>query len=137
MADVVDAHIQAAWVLDARLNLADKARQYLDAALAVSPGEPEVLVRLGELALRRRDWTSGISLAEQALASPKIGAMAGRAGVVLAVALRASGDNGAAARAYEEALSHDSALSDRLSGQGIEGWPQVAEVLKAQAQEPR
>ncbi|MCK6519515.1 tetratricopeptide repeat protein, partial [Myxococcota bacterium] len=137
VADVVDAHIQAAWVLDARLNLADKARQYLDAALAVSPGEPEVLVRLGELALRRRDWTSGISLAEQALASAKIGAMAGRAGVVLAVALRASGDNGAAARAYEEALSQDSALSDRLSGQGIEGWPQVAEVLKAQAQEPR
>ena len=94
-------------------------------------------MRLGELALRRRDWTSGISLAEQALASAKIGAHAGRAGVVLAVALRASGDNGAAARAYEEALSHDSALSDRLSGQGIEGWPQVAEVLKAQAQEPR
>ncbi|MCB9759389.1 MAG: tetratricopeptide repeat protein [Alphaproteobacteria bacterium] len=136
--DVIDAYLTKGFVLDAKMNLPEKAAQHYQKTLAFDPRQPEALMRLAELSLRRRDWSEAASLADRALAlditEPRL-----RAHVlaVQAIALRATGDNGAASRAFEEARAVYPELSDAMGDQGIEGYEQVHEILKSRLRESR
>jgi len=136
--DVIDAYLTKGFVLDAHMNLPDKAAQHYQKTLAYDPTQPEALMRLAELSLRRRDWSEAASLAERALGLELTdAAMKAKVQVIFAIALRASGDNGAAARAFEEACATDASLVEAMGGQGIEGYEQVHEILKSQLRASR
>ncbi len=66
--EVVYAYLTKGFVLDARLDLADKAAQHYRKSLAFDGAQPRVLLRLAEHALRRQDWPEAESLATQGLA---------------------------------------------------------------------
>lgn len=68
-ADVVEAYHQKAWVLDAKMDLPDKAAQHLEKGLSFDPAQPEAWLRLAELALRRADWRAAQHLASNGSAS--------------------------------------------------------------------
>ncbi|RME26228.1 MAG: hypothetical protein D6798_07140, partial [Deltaproteobacteria bacterium] len=66
--DVVDAYLTKGYILDAKMNLPDKAAQHYEKSLAFNPAQPVGLLRLAELALRRQDWPEAASLADRGLA---------------------------------------------------------------------
>ena len=135
---VVDAFLMKGFVLDAKMNLPEKAAQHYQKTLAFDPKQAEALLRLAELSLRRKDWADAISLSERALGLDHADPL-WRAHVqtVRAIALRASGDNGAAANAFEEALVLAPSLSDALGTLGIESFDRVHEIIRDRLRESR
>lgn len=110
-ADVVNAYVTKGFILDARLNLPDKAAQHYEKGLAFNPSEPRSLLRLAELSLRRQDWAEAGSLAERGLLLDDLSGVL-RAGLLLvkAIAHGAVGDGAASEQARSEALALDASL---------------------------
>ncbi len=113
--EVVYAYLTKGFVLDARLDLADKAAQHYRKSLAFDAAQPGVLLRLAEHALRRQDWPEAESLATQGLAldnaSPEQ-----KAGLHLVryCAFAACGDTHAARDEYAAAIETGDALATNL-----------------------
>jgi len=110
-ADVVNAYLTKGFILDAKLSLPDKAAQHYEKSLAFNPAQPNSLLRLAELALRRQDWAEAGSLADRGLVLDDVEPGL-RAGLLLAkaVAHGSVGDSGASGKALEEALAVDVSL---------------------------
>jgi len=134
-ADVIDAYLQKGFVLDARLDLADKASQHYQKSLAFNPGQPLVLLRLAELALRRPDWAEAASLADRGL-QLTVDEPAVKACLLLvrAVAYQAVGDTAAAREGYTEAVRLDPWLDEHLTNTPVEDHESVHEALRARLQ---
>ncbi len=136
--DVTEAYLQKGYVLDAKLNLADKAAQHYEKSLAFDPGQPLALLRLAEIALRRQDWPEAASLADRGLQLE--GSRAdGRAGLLLAraIAYQACGDAKAAADGFKQAQAADGALVGELGSAGMDDYEKVHEMLRARIQSGR
>jgi tetratricopeptide (TPR) repeat protein len=135
-ADVIDAYLSKGFILDARLGLPDKAAQHYEKSLAFDPGQPQALVRLGELALRRQDWPEAASLAERGL-QMQDGSSSLRAFLLLirSIAYQACGDGRAAAEGFRSALGVDASLAATLGGATIEDYEKVHEILRARLQD--
>ena len=134
-ADVVDAYMNKGFVLDARLNLPDKAAQHYEKSLAFDPAQPMAFLRLAELALRRQDWPEAASLADRGLQVPD-GAPGARALLLLvrSVAYQACGDSRAASDGYRSALVADPGVTSMLGGATIEDYDKVHELVRARLQ---
>ena len=136
--DVIDAYLTKGYVLDAQMQLPDKAAQHFQKTLAFDPGQPEALLRLAELALRKQDWPEGVSLADRAInldfENPTL-----RAHLLLvkAVALKGAGDDASAARDFTSATETDVTLLAALAGAGIGQPDKVHEAVKARLQAGR
>jgi len=115
--DVVDAYVAKGFVLDARLQLPDKAAQHFEKGLAFDGNQPVTLLRLAELALRRQDWPEAASISERglAIAAPNT-AERGCLLLVKAIAYQACGDAGAAAEGWSEACAQHESMPDMLAG---------------------
>jgi len=113
--EVVYAYLTKGFVLDARLDLADKAAQHYRKSLAFDGSQPGVLWRLSEHALRRQDWPEAESLASQGLALDNVDAEQ-RAGLHLVryCAFAACGDVQAARSEFDAALGTGDALATDL-----------------------
>ena len=113
--EVVDAYLTKGWVLDARMNLPEKAAQHYRKCLSLDADQPAARLRLGELALRQSAWAEAGSLATQALSRANANT-AQRAHLLLtrAIAELALGDDAAAAADYAQAVEADVTLRDRL-----------------------
>jgi tetratricopeptide (TPR) repeat protein len=113
--EVVYAYLTKGFVLDARLDLADKAAQHYRKSLAFDGSQPSVLLRLAEHALRRQDWPEAESLATQGLALETIESEH-RAGLHLVryCAFSACGDAQAAQDEFEAAVATEEALATDL-----------------------
>lgn len=113
--EVVDAYLTKGWVLDARMNLPEKAAQHYRKCLSLDADQPAARLRLGELALRQAAWAEAGSLSTQALSRANA-STAQRAHLLLtrAIAELALGDDAAAAADYAEAVATDVTLRDRL-----------------------
>jgi Tfp pilus assembly protein PilF len=133
--DVVDAYLSKGFVLDARLGLPEKAAQHYEKSLAFDPGQPEALLRLGELALRRQDWPEAASLAERGLQIQE-GSASIRAFLFLirSIAYQACGDGRAAQEGYRSAVQTDEGLSTLLAGAAIDDYERVHEIVRARLQ---
>jgi tetratricopeptide (TPR) repeat protein len=133
-AEVVDAYLTKGYVLDARLELPDKAQQHYEKSLAFDPSQPKALVRLAELALRKQDWPEAASLADRGLAldMDDPAALAGLH-LVRAVAHAACSDAEAAGAAFEQAVAADVTLTDKL-GATLPEWARIHEVLRERLQ---
>jgi tetratricopeptide (TPR) repeat protein len=134
-ADVIDAYLSKGFVLDARLNLPDKAAQHYEKSLAFDPAQPQALLRLGELALRRQDWPEAASLAERGLQAADAGPTL-RAYLLLvrSIAYQACGDARAAGDGYKAAAVVDPSVGEALGGTAIEDYERVHELLRARLQ---
>ena len=134
-ADVIDAYLQKGFVLDARLDLPEKASQHYQKSLAFNPGQPLVLLRLAELALRRTDWPEAASLAERGLQlTVDLPQVRGCLLLVRAIAFQAAGDNASAREGYQEALKLDAWLDEHVGITPIEDHESVHEALRARLQ---
>lgn len=113
--EVVRAYLTKGFVLDARLGLPDKARQHYAKSLSFNSDQPEVLLRLAELALRQQDWPEAENLASKGLALDKA-TNEQRAGLHLAryVAFAACADEQAASTEYAAALATETAFVGQL-----------------------
>jgi tetratricopeptide (TPR) repeat protein len=133
-AEVVDAYLAKGYVLDAKMELPDKAAQHFEKSLAFDPGQPNVLLRLAEIAVRRQDWPEAASLSERGL-SQHIDDRRIEGGLMLvrAVAQAACGDGAAAKESFTEALRADATLVDAV-GTEMGPWPSVASALKERLQ---
>jgi tetratricopeptide (TPR) repeat protein len=131
---VVDAYLTKGFVLDAKLNLPDKARQHYEKSLAFDPGQPAAILRLSELALRNQDWAEAVSLAERGLALDVAdGATRGGLHLSRAAASGACGDDAACRRAFAEALRSDVTLADSL-GADPGPWNDLHAALRGRLQ---
>ncbi|NOY26576.1 MAG: tetratricopeptide repeat protein [Oligoflexia bacterium] len=131
--DVIDAYVTKGFVLDAKMNLPDKAAQHYEKSLAFNPAQPASLLRLSELALRRQDWPEAGSLADRGLALDQLPSGL-EAGLLLAkaVAHTACGDNAAGKAACQGAIEVDITLPDELGEDP--SIVKMADVLKARLQ---
>ena len=64
----VKAYLMKGFVLDSHMSLADKAGQHYEKSLSFDAANPNALLRLGELALRKDEWDRAASFAGRALA---------------------------------------------------------------------
>ncbi|MCK6504171.1 hypothetical protein L6R53_12345 [Myxococcota bacterium] len=133
-ADVVDAYITKGFILDAKMNLPEKAAQHYEKSLAFNPAQPNSLLRLAELALRRQDWPEAGSLADRGLVLDlEAGALKGGLWVAKAVAHAALGDQGASQAALRSALEADPSLA---AAPGADASPdQLHQALKERLQQ--
>jgi tetratricopeptide (TPR) repeat protein len=133
--DVIDAYLSKGFVLDARLSLPDKAAQHYEKTLAFDPRQPQALVRLAELALRRQDWPEAASLAERGLQVPEASPQA-RALMLLvrSVAYQACGDARAAGEGYRTAVELDPQVEATLGGATLDQHEKVHERIQARLQ---
>lgn len=133
--DVIDAYLNKGFVLDARLGLPEKAAQHYEKSLAFDPGQPQALLRLAELALRRQDWPEAASLADRGLQiqddSPLVRSFLL---LVRSIAYQACGDGRAAMDGYRSAIAADPAISSTLGGASIEDYDKVHEILRSRLQ---
>lgn len=120
-ADVIEAYIRKGYVLDAKMDLAPRAAQHYEKSLAFEPAQPEALVRLAELALRRDDPSEALSLAERGLAVETV-APAVRACLLLAraIASEAAGDARGAEESLAEVRGQDATLADAIASQSAD-----------------
>ena len=134
-ADVIDAYLNKGFVLDARLGLPEKAAQHYEKSLAFDPGQPQALLRLAELALRRQDWPEAASLADRGLGI-EVEAPLVRAFLLLvrSIAYQACGDGRAALEGYTSAMAADPGVSEALGGTNIEDYEKVHELLRSRLQ---
>lgn len=125
--EVVDAYLTKGYVLDAKMNLADKAAQHYEKSLAFDPAQPVALLRLAELHLRKADWPEAATLVDRglALAVGDRGYLAGLH-LVKAIAWKACNDEVSGARAFRAALAADPTLADSL---GTVETPAVAQMM--------
>ena len=64
-ADVTAAYLTKGRILDEQMGRADKAAQHYERSLAYDANQPDALLRLAELALRRSDWAEAVGLAQR------------------------------------------------------------------------
>ncbi|MEC8425761.1 MAG: tetratricopeptide repeat protein, partial [Myxococcota bacterium] len=132
--EVVDAYLTKGFVLDAKMELPEKARQHYEKSLAFDPSQPAALLRLAELALRQQDWPEAVVLADRGLAlEPEANGLVAGLQLVRAVAHSASGDSSAAKAARAAARAADVTLDETVGGDET-GWEQLHEVLLARLQ---
>ncbi|MFN7145393.1 MAG: tetratricopeptide repeat protein, partial [Myxococcota bacterium] len=133
--DVIDAYLNKGFVLDARLGLPDKAAQHYEKSLAFDPGQPQALLRLAELALRRQDWPEAASLAERGLAiQDETPLLRSFLLLIRSIAYQACGDARAASDGYKSALVVDPTLTNTLGGATIDDYEKVHEILRSRLQ---
>jgi tetratricopeptide (TPR) repeat protein len=130
--DVIGAYLKKGYVLDAKMNLADKAAQHYEKSLAFDPAQPLALLRLGELALRRQDWPEAASLADRGLQlGEERQLVQGGLLLVRGIAYQACGDAKAATEAWSRAVE----LAAEYGAAGpIEDYEKVHEHLRARIQ---
>lgn len=134
-ADVVEAYLAKGHVLDAKLNLADKAGQHYRKLLTFDERQPTAHARLGELALRGRDWASAAKLAEEGLAlEPERQDVCAALHLCRAIACQALGDGAAAQEDYRQALQADRGVVADVGPQGIEDYDKAHEALRNRIQ---
>src|SRR5690606_23939353 len=110
---VIDAYLVKGRVLDEKMARPDKAAQHYERCLATDPNQPEALLRLAELALRRQDLAQAGGFAQRGLELVTLADDRRRAPLLLcrAAARRGSGDDGAAKADLEEARRVDAGLA--------------------------
>ncbi len=129
--EVVYAYLTKGFVLDARLNLAEKAVQHYQKSLAFDGEQPGVLLRLAEHSLRRQDWPQAEALASQGLALSSVPAeVAAGLRLVRYVAFSACGDTAAADVEFAAALATGSPLATNL-GSAAPGTSEAYKALRA------
>jgi tetratricopeptide (TPR) repeat protein len=128
--EVVYAYLTKGFVLDARLDLAEKAAQHYRKSLAFDGSQPGVLWRLAEHALRAQDWPEAESLASQGLALDTLDPEQ-RAGLHLVryCAFEVCGDSEAAQGEYEAAWATEQPLVTEL-GVAPPGAPTVHQAVR-------
>ncbi|MDP2313245.1 MAG: hypothetical protein Q8P41_10095 [Pseudomonadota bacterium] len=133
--DVIDAYLNKGFVLDARLGLPEKAAQHYEKSLAFDPGQPQALLRLAELALRRQDWPEAASLADRGLQIQDEAPLV-RSFLLLvrSIAYQACGDGRAAMDGYKSAIVVDPGVVATLGGATIEDYEKVHEILRSRLQ---
>ncbi len=130
--DVTDAYLAKALVLDVHLGMPDKAGQHYEKSLAFDPSQPHALLRLSELALRKRDWPDAAAQVDRAadLESTRNDVRAALH-VVRAIACQACGDGDAARAAWVLGEAADPTLMAGLPSEGLEDYDKVHEALRA------
>ncbi|GDX80203.1 hypothetical protein LBMAG42_20140 [Deltaproteobacteria bacterium] len=129
--DVTDAYLAKGLVLDARLNMPEKAAQHYEKSLAFDPSQPLALLRLAELGLRRQDWPEAAAQADRGMAlDPQRGDVRAGLHLVRAIACQACGDAGAARDAWTAAQAADPSLLAALPASGVEDYDKVHELLR-------
>jgi tetratricopeptide (TPR) repeat protein len=128
--EVVDAYIRKGHVLDIAMGFEPRAAQHYEKGLAFDPAQPDALVRLGELALRRQDWAAAADFTIRGLAVEGLGQRL--RGAFLAVqAVAASGVQDASG--FEtfgmQAAAADAAYAGAADAETLHAA--VREVLKA------
>lgn len=115
-AEVVNAYLAKGFVLDRKMNLAEKAADHYRKSLNFDVSEPRALLRLAELSLRKGTWSEAGTLVDQALGVETLEPGL-KADLLLArgiVRLMAE-DLDAARSALMEATQCDAAVSDALA----------------------
>ncbi len=134
-ADVVDAYVAKGFVLDARLQLPEKAAQHYEKGLAFDGNQPVTLLRLAELALRRQDWPEAASIADRGLMIAPVGvAVRGCLLLVKAIAFQACGDIDAANESWGEACAQHASVAEMLEGAGVSSPDEAQSRLRQRLQ---
>jgi uncharacterized protein HemY len=129
--DVIDAYLTKGHVLDVRMGLPEKAAQHYQKILSFDPDQPEALLRLGELALRRQDWIDAATLAGRGLGGTSLSSEdEALLRLVRAISLLSVGDESAAKDEYDKARDCDVALAEAIGDVGVEVPEKLHEVLR-------
>ena len=131
-ADVTEAYLAKARVLDVELGMADKAARHYEKSLAFDPSQPHAIFRLAELALRKRDWPEAAAQVDRAagMECARTDVLAALQ-VVRAIACQACGDAAAAQEAWSLALRADAELVSQLPESGLDDYDRAHEALRA------
>ncbi len=134
-AEVVDAYLTKGFVLDARMNLPDKAAQHYRKSLAFDPSQPRALLRLAELSLRQNDWLEATSGADRGLALPGVsGELEALLQLVRYISYDQAGEVGLASAAWARAAAADPGLADRY-GTTPPGGSRAHDLLRTRLHE--
>ncbi|MFT7519287.1 MAG: tetratricopeptide (TPR) repeat protein, partial [Kiritimatiellia bacterium] len=120
--DVTLAYLTKGRILDEHMGRPDKAAQHYERSLAYDANQPDALLRLAELAMRRDDWSEAGGLAQRGLQlATAPGARRSDLLLCWAAAKRATGDGERAraalieARASNPEIALDDGVLDDLS----------------------
>ena len=131
---VIEAYLAKGFVLDSKMNLPDKAAQHYQKSLDYDPAQPTALLRLAEIALRRRDWNTALGLADRGLgltlqdAEIRTGLM-----LVRAASIAGQGQTDVAAGIFSSAAEGDPWVHETL-GEAMPSVDVMARALKERLQ---
>jgi tetratricopeptide (TPR) repeat protein len=139
-ADVIDAYLRKGYILDTKMNLpprepgmvpegAARAAQHYEKSLAFDPAQPEALLRLAELALRREDWAEAGSYADRGLAVESAPIVRACLLLARAVASQGTGDVGVAEHALAEIREHDAGLAAQVGATPVTDIATLSGIL--------
>jgi tetratricopeptide (TPR) repeat protein len=128
---VIKAFLMKSYVLDAKLQLTEKAVQHYVKSLAFDGRQPRVLLRLAELSLRDKDWPQAVRFADRGLELQEEQDDV-EAGLYLARATAsfACGDDGGGNANLKAALEADPSLGSPALEEGTRTVDSMAEALK-------
>lgn len=107
-ADVTAAYLAKGRLLDEQMGRADKAAQHYERSLVFDANQPKALLRLAELAWRRKDWSEVSALAQRGLAlAVHPGPLRADLLLCVAAARTATHDEERATAAFAEARTAD------------------------------
>ncbi len=115
---VIEAYLAKGYVLDAKMNLPDKAAQHYQKSLDYDPAQPTALLRLAEISLRKKDYPQAGALADRGLGlTLSDGRLRAALLLVRAAALAGTGQGELAAASYGSAIESDASwmgLGERM-----------------------
>lgn len=113
--DVIDAYMNKGRILDQHMQRPDKAAQHYERSLAFDANQPQAVLRLAELAMRRKDYMEAGQLAQRGLhLAGEPGPLRAELLLVVASARKFAADNKVAQQSLSECFKCNPALRDEL-----------------------
>lgn len=130
-ADVIAAYMTKGRILDRHMSRPDKAEQHYQRSLDVEHRQPEALLRMAELAMRRDGYGEAQVFAEKALALPDdlVGARKPLLTLIVAAGLKDAGKADEAKARLQEALAASADLASALGATALDDLEKVRQLV--------